>query len=123
MFGIYISYLNQNIIVSTPLHRECLIYKEDISLINSFWFCDQIILEKLCRIYFCDWFPSEKISRILQFCNIMIISFARISCTNISSIKLLCTLFLSVKINLTASWSLKYPSTMDPFTLVHSKNF
>ena len=40
VFGIYISYLNQNIIVSTPLHRECLICKEDISPINTFQFCD-----------------------------------------------------------------------------------
>ena len=109
--------LSKNIIAFTPLRRQLVIYKEDISPINTFQSFDHSILENFYRNYFCDWFLSKEICRISQFQDTI-----KISSVRISSMKVLHTLFIPVKIHLTTSWSLKCTSLMDPFTSVSLKN-
>ena len=83
--------LSKNIIAFTPLRRQLVIYKEDISPINTFQSFDHSILENFYRNYFCDWFLSKEICRISQFWDTI-----KISSVRISSMKVLHTLFISV---------------------------
>ena len=83
--------LSKNIIAFTPLHRQLVIYKEDISPINTFQSFDHSILENFYRNYFCDWFLSKEICRISQFWDTI-----KISSVRISSMKVLHTLFIPV---------------------------
>ena len=83
--------LSKNIIAFTPLRRQLVIYKEDISPINTFQSFDHSILENFYRNYFCDWFLSKEICRISQFWDTI-----KISSVRISSMKVLHTLFIPV---------------------------
>ena len=83
--------LSKNIIAFTPLRRQLVIYKEDISPINTFQSFDHSILENFYRNYFCDWFLSKEICRISQFQDTI-----KISSVRISSMKVLHTLFIPV---------------------------
>ena len=83
--------LSKNIIAFTPLCRQLVIYKEDISPINTFQSFDHSILENFYRNYFCDWFLSKEICRISQFWDTI-----KISSVRISSMKVLHALFIPV---------------------------